>query len=99
MSDQQRYGSALTYAKRQVLISALGLSLADPDAPSERTEHVALTDAQVANLCAALDEIGPDGRARFLKWASIESPSDLPASRLDEAFEAIKAVRERGTRR
>lgn len=73
MSGQQKHAAALTYSRRQSLISVLGLTTCDPDTDAASTETI--TDAQAAELTAALNDCGGDlaGFLRYMKAESIEA--------------------------
>lgn len=90
MSGAQKSGGALTYARRQSLIQALGLTTTDPDndAPPPPT----INDHQVANLDALMDEVNAD-RAAFYKWFGVKGIADIPASRFKEAVAAMEKKR------
>jgi len=94
MSDAQKNGAALTYGRRQSLVAVLGLTTADDDvdgadvgAPSNT-----ITAQQAADLDALIDEVGAD-RAKFLRWAGVNSVADLPADRYAKAVEMLERKR------
>jgi hypothetical protein len=95
MSDAQAMGAALTYGKRQSLTSVLGLTTADEDTDAARREpksRSAITDHQLADLEALIDEVGAD-RPRFLRFMGVRDLADLPASDYPRAIEALEAKR------
>lgn len=57
MSEQQKYGAALSFAKRQSLVSVLGLALTDPE-PEGGSVSEPITAEQAANLSALIAETG-----------------------------------------
>jgi len=92
-SDQQKTGGALTYAKRQCLISVLGLALADPEEAGAKAPPVeAINEAQRANILALLDEtkVAP---AKFCQRFNIVSVADLPVTLYAEAVRLLEAKR------
>lgn len=96
MSAQQKSAAALTYARRQSLIQALGLTTCDPDTDGRVPVAVAsetITAHQVANLRAMLDELGGDSEARFLGAMKLPSLADMPASKFEAAIKAIEKKR------
>lgn len=102
MSEAQQYASTLTYAKRQSLVQALGLTTADSDADGADMAQIVnaaegdntnrVTEAQAANLRALAEEVGAD-RERFLKFFGIASLADMPAARLAEAVKMLEGKR------
>lgn len=90
-SDQQKVGGALTYAKRQCLISVLGLALTDPE-PETKAVTAKVSDEQRASILALLDEtkVAP---ARFCERFKISTVADLPASLYSEAVRLLEAKR------
>lgn len=92
-SDQQKTGGALTYAKRQCLISVLGLALADPEEAGAKAPPVAAIDeAQRANILALLDEtkVAP---AKFCQRFNLVSVADLPVTLYAEAVRLLEKKR------
>jgi hypothetical protein len=93
MTAQQKNAAALTYARRQSLIQALGLTTCDPDndgADLESGEPVSAE--QAANLETAVDGVGGN-RAAFLRYFKVERFSDIPLSRYGEALKMIEDKR------
>jgi hypothetical protein len=91
MSEQQKVGAALTFAKRQTLTSILGLSLTDA-APEQGTSFVSISDEQVANLEALIQETGSD-RGGFLKYLGIDELAELPLARYSGALALMEQKR------
>ena len=90
MSDQQKNGAALTYARRQSLVQALGLTMCEEDtdaADPEAFEHI--TEEQVATLEDWIDKVEAN-RKGFLDWLKVDSLADLPKSRYKAAVQALK---------
>ena len=54
-----------------------------------------ITDDQALDLEAKMGEhgVGPQGRAKLLTWLGVEKLSDLPASKLKAAMDAIERRR------
>ena len=96
-SPQQKYGSAQTYGMRYSLIAALGLTMADEDDDGAGgnagggDEH-GLTDDQLANLSALIDEVKAD-RPRFLRYMGVEKLEDIPSDHYAQAVSALEAKR------
>lgn len=92
-SDQQKIGAAMTYAKRQCLISVLGLSLTDPEEAGNAPGKVArVSDDQAATLASLIEEAGVQP-SRFCERFKIEAVADLPASLYAEAVRLLEAKR------
>jgi hypothetical protein len=90
-SEQQKVGGALTYAKRQCLISVLGLAMSDPeDKPAAKPSTV--TAEQAATLSALMDEVGVTPAA-FCNRFGIMEAAELPAARYAEAVTALERRR------
>lgn len=85
MSDQQKAGGALTYGRRQTLVSVLGLVAAesDNDGANER-EIEAITEDQALDLQSIAEELKVD-KAVFLKVLGAESFNGIPKAKLGEA--------------
>lgn len=97
-SAQQKFGGALTYAKRMCLVSVLGLALTDPD-PEQRAKDAApkITDEQSANLDALLDETKAD-RSRFFSRFNIVAVAELPVALYAEAVRLLELKRGRAAK-
>ena len=100
MSGAQKSGAALTYAKRQALIQALGLTTGEPDTDGAASRHAetgpTITEDQAANLDAMLDELkakDPHIKARFLRHLKAEKLGDILASRFKGCVEMLEAKR------
>lgn len=102
MSDAQANGAALTYGRRQSLIAALGLTTADEDtdAAPVRSRQVSedeperLTDKQIADLSALIDDVGAD-RQKFLAYLRVEKLEDIHPREYARAVAALEARRAR----
>jgi len=99
MSGAQRSASALTYARRQSLVQALGLTTTDSDrdgADRPAATGPAITEHQAANLDAMLDELkgkDPQIKARFLKRLKVEKLGDILAVHHAECVEMLETKR------
>ena len=98
MSGAQRQAAALTYARRQSLVQALGLTTADPDTDGaddvQPVDPTPITETQAANLDCLIDEVKAD-RKRMLAHFGVETLADLPAARFKEAIEGLERKRSR----
>ena len=91
MSEQQKVGAAATFAKRQSLIAALGITTSDDDfdgAAAAAVDPTPVNAAQLRTLENLLDEAGADPE-KFLKYLDVEALKDLPAVRFQEAKAAL----------
>lgn len=91
-SAQQKYGGALTYAKRQCLVSVLGLALTDVDADEPSVTRDTITDEQGATIEALMDEVGVTV-AQFCGRFHVGMVEELPAARYAEAVRLLEAKR------
>jgi hypothetical protein len=93
MSKQQQHAAALTYAKRQSLVQALGLTTTDPDTDGAGDSAEAITEDQQTELADLLQQSKADMR-KFLSWLGVEKLSEIPARDYTRAKEAL--ARKRG---
>lgn len=93
MSSQQKVGSALTFARRLSLTSALGLTTTDDDTDGADKGGV-ITEEQAWDLEALRDEIGVDA-AKFMKFLGVSTLAELPASKYAGAVAALEKKRGR----
>lgn len=92
-SEQQKYGSAMTYAQRYSLIQALGLTTCDEDADGNAPDLASgpkVTPEQADELQMTVAEVGAD-KAKFLAWVGVASYADVPASEYPRVLAALKA--------
>jgi len=97
-SAQQKFGGANTYAKRQCLVSVLGLSMTDVDADDpEGTGSKFVTEDQAANIEALLTETGAN-RAKFLAVCGAKSVAEIPGGAYLMAVNMLQAKRSGGAK-
>jgi len=96
MSPQQKMGAALSFAQRKTLESVLGLNTTeeDSDGVAREVDPTPISDDQLTELEDLMEEIGAD-RARFLRFLAVPKLGDLPATRFQEAKNALKAKKNR----
>lgn len=88
-SDSQKWGAALSYAKRYALCAALNIVVTDED--NESLLGGAKIDAkQLRELEFLLDETGTN-LAKFLHWAGVQNLADLPAEKYAGAVQLLNA--------
>lgn len=94
MSGPQKAAAALTYAKRQSLLQALGITTAEPDDDAMDRSEETITEEQHANLVALMEEVEAD-RPRFLAYLGLEDLRSLGARRYGAAVAALEQKRKR----
>jgi len=101
-SPQQKFGGALTYAKRQALISVLGLAVVDPDPDADeqaaRDALPRVSEEQAATLRAKCAEVGVP-ESQFCGRYRIGSVSELPEPQYKAAVQALEAHAKKGGRK
>lgn len=88
VNDTQRYGAALSYAKRYALCAALNIVVTNED--SDASDLDPITDEQARELEAFIDEHNIDAPA-FLAWMGVEGVADIPATQHDKAWAGLRA--------
>ena len=99
MTRLQGTGSTMRYVERYLLCNVCGVQIvADDD--GNKGANVGpgaerITEDQALDLEAKMEEhgVGPQGRAKLLTWLGVEKLSDLPASKLKAAMDAIERRR------
>jgi len=94
MTGAQKFGAALTYARRQSLIQVLGLTTCDPD--NDAATEAAMTPinaTQAAEIRALIKEVGADP-ARFLAFMKVKTLEDIRD--FSRAMNALHSKRLRG---
>lgn len=92
-TEQQKVGGALTYAKRQCLVSVLGLALTDPEEAGNGAANVArVTEEQAVNLVGLMEDVGV-AQDKFLARFRISAVADLPTALYNEAVRLLEAKR------
>jgi hypothetical protein len=93
----QAIGSTITYLQRYTLKAALGLAAAhDDDGKKADATDAFITDEQVAELTALIQETGIDYN-KFLEIGKVESLSDLLANDFDAAKKLLLSKKQKGT--
>lgn len=94
MSSQQKVGSALTFAKRLSLTSALGLTTTDEDTDGRDTDgdSGAINDKQIERLEALIVEVNAN-LPKFLKYLGVESLGEIPAAKYTAAVKDLEKKR------
>lgn len=92
VSDQQKWCSATTYARRQSLVGALGLTMCEVDTDgNDPGSDEKISEAQARDVQDLLDtkEVNI---TRFLAWAKAKTVVDIPASTYSQAVAYLKAM-------
>lgn len=90
VNDTQKFGAALSYAKRYALQGSLNIVVTDEDTDAANLNGGAtITGQQVDELSMEIDRRKADP-ARFLAAFAIESLCDMPASRFEEAITQLR---------
>lgn len=93
---------ARTYAKRQSLAEALGLSTKEDKNDADANGPIPpqpVSQEQAANIHALLDEVAPEGPKRaarekkLLTWIRVDSVEEIPASDYERVVKALEAAR------
>lgn len=92
MTGPQRNAAALTYAKRQSLLLALGISTGEPSDDAMRGSTEVISAEQVANLEALIAEVGADP-VRFCAFMQVKVLTDIRASEYGRAVKALEEKR------
>lgn len=95
--DPQKYGGALTYARRYALMSACGIAPEDDDGNAaakalKDEQSKPITAEQAGEIRALVDEVGAD-EARFCSYFKIESIDELPAGKYRNAVAGLEKKR------
>jgi len=88
-SDSQKWGAALSYAKRYALCAALNIVVTDEDDESKLGGGTIDAD-QATELELLIRDVRAD-EAKFLAWAGVKSIADLPAGKYPEAVRMLRA--------
>jgi hypothetical protein len=88
MNGTQKAGAALTYARRQSLVSVLGLTTTDPDTDGSDRSGATISDEQEANIMALVTEMGIKLEG-FLKWCKVERVNDILAKDYHKVMSAL----------
>ena len=89
VNETQKFGAALSYAKRYALQGALNIVVTDEDTDAANLTANTITDEQAIQLEEWIESTGAD-RVKFLAFLKVEKLADLPASKFANAMEAIQ---------
>jgi len=89
VNDTQRYGAALSYAKRYALCAALNIVVADEDTDASGLDEP-VTLEQAAMIREWTEQIDDFKLPAFLKWANAATIESIPASKFDQAVDFLQ---------
>ena len=89
----QSVGSSTSYGKRYTAGALLNLRTGDIDDDGASGGKPTLSEEQVANLDTLLTEIGGDAKARYLRYAKVQSLDQILAANYSDAVRVIEKRR------
>lgn len=89
VNSTQQAGAALSYGKRYALQGALNIVVTDEDTDAAGMGET-ITEEQAVKLTDMIEAYEVD-LPRFLQFAEAESIGEIPASRFQRCFDALKA--------
>lgn len=90
LSEQQKFSSTETLARRRTMIAGLALSQTDRDTDGAPAAGK-ITESQAADIRALLDEVG--GEAKFLKWLGVGAVEEIDQVMFTPAVRSLEAKR------
>lgn len=91
----QAVGSTVTYLQRYTLMAALGLAASDMDNDGAVTDVALITQGQVLDLEALIEESGAD-RAKLLDWLKVESLEQIVAPAYNDVVAKLRLKAKQG---
>jgi hypothetical protein len=88
----QAVGSSTSYGKRYVASALLNLTSRNEDDDGSGGDSITISEDQYTVLANLMTEVGAD-KGRFERFLKVESLSDLPANRFEDARKALEAKR------
>lgn len=85
----QAIGSTTTYLQRYTLVLMLGLAASSDDDAKSAEGDGPISEEQLAELIALADELGAD-KAKFCKFAKVDSFAEIYKSKFEKAKAALK---------
>ena len=86
----QAIGSTLTYLQRYSLVQALGLAASNDDDANLIDKGPAISADQLAQIIELADNVNAD-KEKFCKYLKVESLAEIPATKFDNAIQALNA--------
>lgn len=84
----QRYGAALSYAKRYALCAALNIVVTDEDDDAQSAYDPVTMEQEIA-IAEFIEQNGLD-KTPFLKWLAVDRICDIAARDFDKAMNALR---------
>jgi hypothetical protein len=94
MSPQQKVGAALTFARRQTLSMALGLTTTDDDPDAGDNDPTTISEDQITTIEDLIVETKAN-KPRFLEYLGVKEIAHIRQSRYAEAVAALEQKRGR----
>jgi hypothetical protein len=94
MSAQQKVGAALTFAKRQSLSAALGITTTDDDTDAQHVSPQTISEDAAIEIEELITETGSN-RERFLDFMGVRSVPEIRAADYQRAIHALKRKQEK----
>ena len=91
----QQKASTVTYLQRYTMIGGIGIATADDDINARLNPPAFITEEQVANIQALIDEVGGSGETALFKWLKIGSIDAIPANKYDQAVAGLEKRRKK----
>jgi hypothetical protein len=89
VNDTQRYGAALSYAKRYALCAALNIIVTDDKDDDGEGCYETVTEEQAIQIREWVESKSVNLK-RFLEWAEAESIEKIPAEKYQPAIDYLK---------
>ncbi len=89
VNDTQRYGAALSYAKRYALCAALNIVVSDEDDDAAQLNDL-ISEADAEKIRTLLMETNSDIK-KFLKWAAVDRIEDMCVEKFQKAVKMLEA--------
>jgi hypothetical protein len=88
VNDTQKYGAALSYAKRYALCAALNIVVGDEDDDAASVVAQTITEEDAIQLGEIIESKGVN-MGRFLSWAEVDELRKLPKSKHQQALDYL----------
>lgn len=89
VNDTQKYGAALSYAKRYALCAALNIVVSDEDDDAAQLNDL-ISEADAERVRELLMLTNSDAK-RFLAWAKVDRIEDLSVGKFRDAIKMLEA--------
>lgn len=89
-SDSQKWGAALSYAKRYALCAALNIVVTDEDNEQHLIGAETITATEMLDIRELLKSCPKDAESAMLNWLKVESLDLIPRKRFTEVVTALK---------